>query len=403
VTDEPLGEESAKPEEGRGYQAIADDLREQIRTGRYLPGAFLPTERELQDAFSVSRSTIRRALAALAESGWAEVKPKRGVAALLGPAADLGGNVAYIDHADLVNERVFFGISRALQGTGFHLIHLDSRTLGVEGAIEYAAENGFVAAFVWSKAGFPDIERVRTAQKKIPLIALDHGLRGIDTDLVTEDNFGGTLTVVGHLASLGRKRIAVTGMMDMLEINHERFAAYLKAQFDHGLMPSPRDFVFCMTSGGEEPDTNLLSRRLSDPDRPDALFVLQDMCVPAVVEAVFATGLRIPEDVAIVAFGGEMPIQIDQVGLTSVFIDWLEFSRQCVQALEQRLRRPFEPFSQIVVPVSLVKRGSCGAPSNTWDTLPSSGVETHVGPRWKVQPDYLSIRSDSNRQSVSHN
>jgi len=397
VTDEP-----AKLDEGRGYQAIADDLREQIRTGRYLPGAFLPTERELQDAFGVSRSTVRRALAALAESGWAEVKPKRGVAAVLGPAADLGGNVAYIDHADLVNERVFFGISRALQGTGFHLIHLDSRTLGVEGAIEYAAENGFVAAFVWSKAGFPDIERVRAAQKKIPLIALDHGLRGIDTDLVTEDNFGGTHTVVGHLANLGRKRIAVTGMIDMLEINHERFAGYLKALFDHDLRPSPKDFVFCMTSGSEEPDTDLLAHRLSDADRPDALFVLQDMCVPAVVEAVFAAGLRIPEDIAIVAFGGEMPIQIDRVGLTSVFIDWLEFSRQCVQAMERRLRRPFEPFNQIVVPVSLVKRGSCGAPSGDWDALPSSGVEAHVGPRWKVQQDYLNIRSDFNRSSLSN-
>jgi LacI family transcriptional regulator len=387
-----------KNEEGRGYQAIAEELREQIRAGRHLPGALLPTERELQDAYGVSRSTVRRALAALAESGWAEVMPKRGVAARLGPAVELGGNVAYIDHADLVNDRVFFGLSRVLQGTGFHLTHVDSRRYGVEGAIEYAAENGFVAAFVWSKTGFPDTERVRAAQRKLPLIALDHGLRGIGTDLITEDNLGGAATVVAHLAAQGRKRTAISGMMDMLEINHERFSGYLKALFENGQTPSPRDFLFCMTSGGDDADTTLLERRLRDDDRPDAIFVLQDMCVPPVVEAVFAAGLRIPEDVTVAAFGGEMPIQIDDVGLTTVAIDWPRFCEECARVLEHRLRNPREPHSQIVLPVTLVVRGSCGAPPSEWDPLPSSGAEAHVGPRWRAQQEYLRIRSDDARR-----
>lgn len=387
-------------EEGKGYQAIADDLREQIRAGKYAPGAFLPTERELQDSFGVSRSTVRRALSALAESGWAEMKPKRGVAARLGPATELGGNVAYIDHGDQVNERVFFGLSRLLQGTGFHLIHVDSRRYGVEGAIEYAADSGFAAAFVWSKTGFPDTAQVRAAQRKLPLIALDHGLRGIGTDLVTEDNLGGAEVVVGHLAKQGRKRIAISGMIDMLEINHERFSGYLKALFAHGMLPSPKDFVFCLTSGGTPPDTSLLTKRLMDEDRPDAVFVLQDMCVPPVVEAIFAAGLRVPEDVAVVSFGGEVPVQIDNVGLTTVAIDWPHFAEACVNVLERRLRNPFEPFSQIVLPVTLVVRGSCGVPAPEWHSLPLSGAEATVQPRWRAHQEYLQIRSDPGRRPL---
>lgn len=389
-----------RSDEGRGYQAIADELRDQIRAGLYAPGAFLPTERELQDVFGVSRSTVRRALSALAESGWAEMKPKRGVAARLGPASELGGNVAYIDHADQVNERVFFGLSRLLQGTGFHLIHVDSRRYGVEGAIEYAADSGFAAAFVWSKTGFPDAARVRAAQRRLPLITLDHGLRGIGTDLVTEDNLGGAEVVVGHLAKQGRKRIAISGMIDMLEINHERFSGFLKALFEHGMIPSPKDFLFCMTSGGVDPDTNLLARRLQDEDRPDAVFVLQDMCVPAVVETIFAAGLRVPEDVAVVSFGGEIPIQIDGVGLTTVAIDWPQFAEACVNVLERRLRNPFEPFSQIVLPVTLVVRGSCGAPASEWHSLPLSGAEVSVQPRWRAHQEYVQIRSDARRRPL---
>ncbi|AIE86165.1 GntR family transcriptional regulator [Fimbriimonas ginsengisoli] len=387
--------EEPRDESGRGYQAIADELRDQIRAGLYLPGAFLPTERELQETFRVSRSTVRRALSALAESGWAEVKPKRGVAAKLGPAQEIGGNVAFIDHADVVNERLFFGLSRALQGTGLHLIHVDSRVFGVEGAMEYAADQGFVAAFVWSKVGFPDTERVRAVQRRLPLIALDHGLKGVSTDLITEDNFGGARTIANHLANQGRRRIAISGMMDMLEINHDRFSGFLSGLFDNGLTPRPRDFVFCMTSGYESPDTELLAKRLGDPDRPDAVFVLQDMLVPPVVEAIFAAGLRVPEDVAVASFGGETPIAIDDVGLTTVAIDWSEFAKECVRVLQSRLRTPLETFDRVVLTVSLVVRGSCGAPRDKWGTLPSFRADVASGPRWRPQSDQVHLRSDT--------
>ncbi len=355
-----------------------------------MPGAFLPIEKDLQITYNVSRSTIRRAIASLAESGWAEVKPKRGVAARLGPASPQSGQVAYIDHADLVNERVFFGISRALHGTGLHLSHVDSRIYGVEGAIEYAAQNGFLAAFVWSKEGFPDVNRIDSIRRQMPLIAVDHRIGAVRTDLIAEDNFHGAARVVRHLAAQGRKRIAVSGMMDMLEVNHDRFSGYLKGLFESGLSPHAVDFVFCVTSGGGPEETSLLAKRLRDEDRPDAIFVLQDMCVPAVVEAVFEAGLRIPEDVAIAAFGGETPISIDHVGLTSMAVDWPQFAKECVAVLTERLQFPLSPFKQISVPATLVVRGSCGAPSDHSQFVPSGGLEIRLGSQPHVGRTFLS-------------
>jgi GntR family transcriptional regulator len=48
-------------------QAIADELRAEIRSGAYRNGSLLPGENELAQRFAVSRGTIRRALDALAE------------------------------------------------------------------------------------------------------------------------------------------------------------------------------------------------------------------------------------------------------------------------------------------------------------------------------------------------
>ncbi len=348
----------------------------------------------MQQRFGVSRSTVRRALTALAESGWAEIKPNRGVSAKIGPGVERNNNVAFIDHAETLDKELFFNLGRQVQKHGYNLVHIDSRAKGVEGALEYALEQNFAAAFVWSKKGFPDAERVRAVQREIPVIAVDHGLRCATTDLIAEDNLGGASLAVRHLASLGRKRIAISGMMDMLEINHERFSGYLMGLFEHGLNPSPRDFLFCVTSGMDVADTLPLERRLADPDRPDAIFVLQDMFAPAVAHAVFRCGLRIPEDVALVAFGHGSSLLIDSVGLTQASVDTNLVAEAATERLVRRLASPTAPVEHVVLPVRLVVRGSCGAPQSDWDEQPAlAAAERVLAGTWRHGGAPLHIHS----------
>ncbi|MEP9204054.1 GntR family transcriptional regulator [Enterobacter roggenkampii] len=49
------------------YRQIADALREKISAGEFKPGDALPTESSLQEAFNVSRVTVRQALKLLTE------------------------------------------------------------------------------------------------------------------------------------------------------------------------------------------------------------------------------------------------------------------------------------------------------------------------------------------------
>ena len=51
------------------YQEIFNDLQEKILNGSYLAGVLLPTEKELQDQYKVSRDTVRKALRLLTEKG----------------------------------------------------------------------------------------------------------------------------------------------------------------------------------------------------------------------------------------------------------------------------------------------------------------------------------------------
>jgi DNA-binding GntR family transcriptional regulator len=64
---------------------IADDLREQIRKGRYRPSDRLPSVRELSETYGVVRETIQRVLRTLAEEGLVQSQSTRGTFVLKAP------------------------------------------------------------------------------------------------------------------------------------------------------------------------------------------------------------------------------------------------------------------------------------------------------------------------------
>ena len=52
------------------YRQIAEDLREQIESGKLAPGQQLPTEIELRESYNASRNTVRDAIKWLTTLGW---------------------------------------------------------------------------------------------------------------------------------------------------------------------------------------------------------------------------------------------------------------------------------------------------------------------------------------------
>jgi GntR family transcriptional regulator len=60
------------------YRQIAEDLRQEIESGRLAPGSQLPTELELRDRFSASRNTVRDAVKSLVSLGLVVTRPGQG-------------------------------------------------------------------------------------------------------------------------------------------------------------------------------------------------------------------------------------------------------------------------------------------------------------------------------------
>lgn len=350
--------DGAKPKsEGRSSRSIADDLVGWIDTGVVPSGSFFPTERELTEAFGVSRTTVRRALGLLVEGGHAESVPNRGVVARRGRQSQ-SRTIAFIDSSTVVLGRLFSQMSAQLLEMGYSLLHIDSTTFGVAEGMEYAIDKGACAAFVWSYEGFPDPVKTVDVAQRIPVVALDHTIWRCPTDLITLDNHQMAFELVTHLAKTGRKRIGVTGMFDMLDVTQERFNGYMHGCFANGLQPYTKDFLFTLTSGMPNVDLRALDARLDEADRPDALLVLQDQFAPEVAESVLRAGLRVPEDMAIATIGDDIGVRIGGRDLTAAHCDWDDFARLAIDRMMARMRDPQGPPLRRVARHEIVVRGT---------------------------------------------
>jgi len=351
------GDEAKPRSDGRSSRSIADELIGWIDTGIVSAGSFFPTERELTEKFGVSRTTVRRALGLIVESGHAEAVPNRGVIARRG-RQNQSRIIAFIDGSTVVLGRLFAQMSAQLLEMGYSLLHIDSSVFGVADGMEYAIEKGAIAAFVWSFEGFPDPARTSAVAHRIPVVALDHSIWRCPTDVISLDNHEMTFELVTHLAKTGRKRIGVTGMFDMLDVTHERFNGYMHGCFANGLQPYSNDFLFATTSGMPYADLRPLDARLDEVDRPDALLVLQDQYVPEVAEVVLRRGLRVPEDIAIVTVGDDLGTRIGGRDVTAAHCDWDDFARLAIDRMVARMRDPQGPPLRRVARHEILVRGT---------------------------------------------
>ncbi len=256
-------------------------LQAEIKTGCIALGAYLPSEKMLEVRLGVSRSTVRRALDQLVASGWAVRDPHRGVRAGQGPPKPRQSIIALVDYNDAVHKSLFFYLSQYLATSGLHLVHVDSTRIGTLAALEKAIAQGFAAAVFWGKEFCLDEARLNAIRRKMPVVAVDHSPNGVKVDVVRGDHTGGAEQAALHLLNHGRTQVAISGFLTLPEDCQMRLLGYALAHFKAGKPFRAHNIVYSSTVSEPAFDVpRLLKQRLSEPDRPDALFVMHDISVP---------------------------------------------------------------------------------------------------------------------------
>jgi DNA-binding LacI/PurR family transcriptional regulator len=206
------------------------------------------------------------------------------------------------------------------------------------------------ALLVSAHAGDPLLDLLATAG--VPHVAIGAPI-GHESSIayVAADDRGGARTMVGHLRSLGRTRIAtVTGPLDTSG-GQQRLEGYrdiVGAAFDPSLAESG-DYS---QESGERAMSLLLERH---PDL-DAVFVASDVMALGALVALRRAGRRVPEDVAVGGFDDSSAAVAARPSLTTIRQPWKRISGEMVRLLLAAVSG--EPPAAVILPTELIRRES---------------------------------------------
>jgi len=224
----------------------------------------------------------------------------------------------------------------------------------VENAPQLIAE-GRVDGMILAGCEIP-AQLILDMRRKLPVVVVDNHLEGVDSVVI--DNVGGARKAVTHLVQLGHRKIGfIAETLKNLSFS-ERFKGYKQALEVHGIILDKR----LVAEGIAGANCGYVAmQRLLVHARPTAVFAANDEAAAGAIRAIKESGLRIPQDIAVVGFDDGALAPHTEPPLTSVRVFRTVMGEWAVKRLLELLTDYESPPIQIKVSTQLVIRGSCGA------------------------------------------
>jgi DNA-binding LacI/PurR family transcriptional regulator len=299
----------SKSKPGRGAAKVAALLKEELASGAFPVGQYLPGIRELGQRHGVSPETVRRAMKHLEAEHLVRTHARHGfkVTAMANDPArsapvayvcgdqpgDLWGGIPGMRLAAL-NE---FAGRRGWTVTGISA--LDRSADQVVSQLVAAKASGVVLDAADEKL------HAAVAKLGIPAVIADAWLPGSRFDAVIQDNFGGTMQAADYLVARGHRRIGWVGPASPGVAGLERWAGALAGLRKHGLeMPAAH-----MAVAASAKDSEALRRLLGRKDRPTGLIAPWSFCAAETVRVGIELGLTIGREFEVVGWSPEESYQ----------------------------------------------------------------------------------------------
>jgi LacI family transcriptional regulator len=198
--------------------------------------------------------------------------------------------------------------------------------------------------------------------QKIPYVLLDRNFVGLDANFVGVDDEAAGMIATTHLIEQGCRRIAhIRGPEVSTAIG--RVEGYKKALLANGLIPLAGHIVSTGSSGdhrGERGGYDSAKRLLAVEPRPDGIFCFNDPVALGAMRAILESGLRIPEDIAVVGCGNLSYSDFLRVPLSTVDQNSQAIGEQAASMALSLAKgeKPVRPRSVVIAPQLVVRASS---------------------------------------------
>lgn len=357
------------------YIQIASRLRELIaRSGS--ESTRLPSERDLSCELGVNRATVRGAITLLEREGLVIRRPRSGIFTRgtdTSHSRNRGRTVALVgvfDRSFPVTGDVIFACERLLRKHRFTVHTFPSRHFSAEeqlheerSVLKTVLDEDMAGVLVWLSGGVINLDLLQQIQSRgIPIVMAYHTIPNFSCDSAISDGEAGAYQATTHLIKLGHTRIGLIAPLRRISTVIGRTRGYICALEEAGL-PVTLEYLAAQPIESAAAGYIAMAQLLQHPDRPTAVFCINDMTALWAWKSVLDHGLRVPEDIAIVSYGNDtIASPLVQTCLTTANLPFTEIGIAAVELLIERINNPdLGSPRQVVLPTSLVVRATCGA------------------------------------------
>ena len=230
----------------------------------------------------------------------------------------------------------------------------DSETQVVGGSIPYLVDGIVLHPEALSSA------QLASRMDSTPIVLI--GEKSLDhvVDHVAADNVAAAYALTNHLLASGRRRIAVVGIEEHTDFTTSalRFTGYRSALADAGIEINP-DYLGRVDGYKRADGVSAVDRLMALPEPPDAVICFNDVIAVGALSRLNATGVAVPEAVAVAGFDNIDETLYSFPPLTTIAWDTRTIAEQAVALLAERQGGGEQlPQREISVGFELLARGS---------------------------------------------
>lgn len=315
----------------------------------------------LRNAYGASPAMRAKVQEAIAELGY---RPSAAARGMRGQTYTIG--VMLPDIRNPFFPDILDGLTDALSDTPYQVL------LGPGGCNDEQAETRVTDAMIDRGmdamvlvATISPRSRLEQIARAAPTVVVGrHGQSDV-YDTVSDDDLTGAALVVGHLVSLGHRRIAHIEHAEsdpdrLVEMpNAIRADGYKRAMHAHGL----GDEIDIVSTSYTQEGGYLGARQiLARNELPTAIFAGADIVAMGVLEALTEAGLSVPDDISLAGYDNTTYAALGPVSLTSVDQAGHHIGAETARLLLSRINDRNRPSAQVKLSPTLVPRRTTAPP-----------------------------------------
>ena len=196
-------------------------------------------------------------------------------------------------------------------------------------------------------------------RKFMPVILIDRYFSDSALPYVTTNNYLGSTLAVNHLIMNGHSNIACIQGVTSSVPNKKRVSGYLSALEKAGI----KDAAIVVGNDFSEQNGYLETKLLLNrKNRPTAIYALSNTILLGALKAVREAGLRVPEDISLIAFDNSIYMDYMTPSISRISQPTEEMGKLATKLLFESITSGSRCSTQLELAPELISRNSVGQP-----------------------------------------